>query len=107
MKTTITIKGIHCAACKSLIEDVGKDIPGVAACTVDFKTGETVIEYEHMPDWGKFKAEIEQLGDYAVNLWQCGICKLWFNDQEKAQACEAWCKEHASCNLEITQYALK
>ena len=68
MKTTITIKGTHCAACKALIEDVGKDIPGVAACTVDFKTGETVIAYGRMLDWGKLKAEIEQLGAYAVNL---------------------------------------
>ena len=68
MKTTLTIQGTHCAACKALIEDVAKDTKGIHACEVDFKTGTTDIEYDESVDWAAFKKEIESFGDYKVNL---------------------------------------
>ena len=64
--TTLTIKGTHCTACKLLIEDVCKDIPGVASCTVNFQTGETVVRHDESIDWKRFQAEIEELGEYKV-----------------------------------------
>lgn len=66
MKTTITIQGTHCNACKMLIEDVCKDIPGVQSATVDFQTGKTEIEYESDIDWEALKKEINSLGQYQV-----------------------------------------
>ena len=66
MKTTMTIKGTHCASCKALIEDVCKELDGVTGCTVDYKTGKTLIEHDKELDMKRLKKEIESLGDYKV-----------------------------------------
>ncbi len=60
------VKGTHCASCKALIEDVCKETEGVTSCTVDFKTGKTVIEHTRLIDMAKLKKEIESLGEYKV-----------------------------------------
>lgn len=39
--------------------------------------------------------------------YQCKECKLVYADEALAKKCEAWCREHKSCNLEITQYAIE
>ena len=66
MQSAITIQGTHCPSCKSLIEEVSQDIPGVVSANVDFKTGQTVIEYDQRLDWNRLKQEIENLGEYQV-----------------------------------------
>lgn len=68
MKTTIAIKGTDCASCKALIEDVCKDIPGIASCAVDYATGATEVEHEPTTDWRKLKQEIESIGKYIVEI---------------------------------------
>ena len=68
MKTTITIQGTHCNACKALIEDVAKDIQGINSCVVDFATGKTEIEYDEDANLQEFKKEVEGLGQYKVEL---------------------------------------
>jgi len=40
-------------------------------------------------------------------LYQCEKCGFHYADKEWAEKCEAWCKEHHSCNLEITAHAEK
>lgn len=70
MKTTITIKGTHCAACKALIEDICKDVFGMASCSVDFASGRTEIEHESNADWQQLKQEVESVGQYTVELPQ-------------------------------------
>lgn len=35
-------------------------------------------------------------------LYQCEECGFHYAEKEQAEKCEAWCKEHHSCNLEIT-----
>jgi len=42
-----------------------------------------------------------QTGD----TWKCDICGFRYKEKEWAEKCEAWCKEHHSCNLEITEHA--
>ena len=37
-------------------------------------------------------------------LYQCEECGYAYEDKEWAEKCEAWCKEHKSCNLEIIQH---
>jgi|GEM_PF-488984 len=37
-------------------------------------------------------------------LYQCGECGFRYEDNEWAEKCEAWCKEHHSCNIEITAH---
>lgn len=68
MQTKIIIKGTRCNACKALIEDVCKDIKGVTSCSVNFQTGETVVEHDEALDWQEFKKEIESVGEYTVQL---------------------------------------
>ena len=38
-------------------------------------------------------------------LYQCPECGFHYRDREWAEKCEAWCREHKSCNIEITAYA--
>jgi hypothetical protein len=37
-------------------------------------------------------------------LHQCEECGFRYEDKEWAEKCEAWCKEHQSCNIEITAH---
>lgn len=39
------------------------------------------------------------------NLYQCKECGFHYKDKETAEKCEAWCKEHKTCNVEITREA--
>jgi len=39
-------------------------------------------------------------------LYQCKECGFNYEDKEWAEKCEAWCKEHHSCNIEITSHAV-
>ena len=66
MKTEVFIKGTHCASCKALIEDVAQDVPGIQSCSVDFKTGKTVIEHDESVDWAAFDRAIKTVGDYSL-----------------------------------------
>ena len=68
MKTVITIKGTHCNACKALIEDVCKDNKNISSCAVDFKTGKTEIEHNDQFNLDQLKKEIEELGNYKIEL---------------------------------------
>ena len=36
----------------------------------------------------------------------CSECGMQYADKEWAQKCSSWCKEHHSCNLEITKHAI-
>lgn len=40
-------------------------------------------------------------------LYQCEECKLKYRDQAIAEKCQAWCKAHASCNLDFIKYAVQ
>lgn len=39
-------------------------------------------------------------------LYSCEECGMTYRDQSWAGKCEAWCKEHHTCNLEIIQHAV-
>lgn len=40
-------------------------------------------------------------------LFVCPECGFSYTEAEWAKKCAAWCKEHKSCNLEITQHAVE
>jgi len=40
-------------------------------------------------------------------LYQCEICSFHYLEKKQAEKCEAWCREHNSCNLEITASAIE
>lgn len=68
--TVIKINGTHCKACKLLIEDVCKDMEGVKSCNVEFETGRTVIEHDKDFSIISFKKEVEDLGQYKMEINQ-------------------------------------
>ena len=66
MKTTLKITGMHCASCKTLIEDVCKDVSGVQSCEVDMASSLATVEHDDTLDVEKLKQEIAALGEYRV-----------------------------------------
>jgi len=42
-----------------------------------------------------------------AEAYRCPECGLKYRDKETAARCEAWCKEHKSCNLDIIKDAIK
>ena len=66
MQKAIMIKGTHCPACKTLIEDVSGEVKGIISCNVDYKTGKTEIECDNASILKDFKKKVEELGDYRV-----------------------------------------
>lgn len=40
-------------------------------------------------------------------LYKCPECGLYYKEKEWAEKCEAWCKEHNSCNLDIISHAIQ
>jgi len=38
-------------------------------------------------------------------LYQCEECGFHYENREWAEKCEAWCRDHKSCNIEITAHA--
>ena len=66
MKTEFKVKGFHCKSCEMLVKDVAEDFPEITSCNVDVKSGKVVLEHKEGLDVGKFKSEIESLGDYKV-----------------------------------------
>lgn len=45
--------------------------------------------------------------DKADKVFVCPECGFCYEDAEWAKKCAAWCREHHSCNLEITEHAVK
>jgi len=40
-------------------------------------------------------------------LHQCPGCQLYYKKRGWKDKCEAWCKEHHSCNVEIIRHAVE
>ncbi|MBI4599768.1 cation transporter [Candidatus Uhrbacteria bacterium] len=68
MTKTIHVKGMHCASCKDVIEDICHDSAGIVSCTVNTETGEVAVDYEHEDNLIELKKEIDALGQYTVEL---------------------------------------
>lgn len=45
--------------------------------------------------------------DKSDKIFACPECGLSYHEAEWAKKCAAWCKEHKSCNMEITQHAVE
>ena len=45
--------------------------------------------------------------DTDQQLYQCPECGLHYEDETVAKQCEAFCKEHNGCSLEITQLSVE
>ena len=68
MATLFTITGMHCVSCKSLIEEVCREVPGVASCTVNPETNTGVVTHDESFQASTLRQEIEALGSYRVTM---------------------------------------
>lgn len=67
MKTVLSIPGMHCNACETLIRDVSLDFPEITAVEVDLDTKTVTLEHGDEADLQPWKAAITLLGDsYAI-----------------------------------------
>lgn len=49
---------------------------------------------------------VREIKQEQKELYQCEECGFKYEEKGWAEKCEAWCKEHKSCNLEITSHAV-
>ncbi len=54
-------------------------------------------------DWVRLPAARQMVNN---KTYKCPECGLVYSEKEWAEKCEAWCKEHKSCNLEIAAHRI-
>lgn len=65
----------------------------------------TLIKAIYKPMTVKEHKELQERRKETGDIHQCPECGFHYREKEWAEKCEAWCKEHKSCNLEITAHA--
>ena len=50
---------------------------------------------------------VKKIKEQKQKHYYCKKCKLEYKEKKWAEKCESWCKEHKSCNIEITNHAIK
>lgn len=64
MTSTLKITGLHCGSCKTLIEDVARDVAGIASCEVDLAAGRARVNHDSLEALEALVREIASLGEY-------------------------------------------
>jgi uncharacterized paraquat-inducible protein A len=41
-----------------------------------------------------------------AEYYKCEECNMLYTTSDMAKKCEAWCKKHGTCNVEITKHAV-
>lgn len=47
------------------------------------------------------------MNDNQQKRYKCPECGLHYTEKEIAVKCESWCREHKSCNLDITKSSIE
>ena len=63
MQTTVSIPGIHCDACSTLIKDVSSDFPEIESVEVDTNSKQVTVKHNDDFPKDRWVAAIEELGD--------------------------------------------
>lgn len=72
------------------------------------RSEEKTAQKEFGEQWNAYARKIPAfIPKFKRQLIQCKECGFQYADREWAGKCEAWCKEHKSCNLNITSHALE
>lgn len=61
MQTAVSIPGIHCAACATLIKDVSSEFPSIKNIEVDIETKKVTLDHDESFDRQKWTEEVESL----------------------------------------------
>ena len=62
METTLKVSGMHCTACKMLIEDAVSEIKGAKAVSVNYTTGAVTVGYDSDETLEKIRTAIRGEG---------------------------------------------
>ena len=62
MEKILNVSGMHCTACKMLIEDAINEIPGAKAISVNHQTGDVTVSYDSETTFEKILSAIRQEG---------------------------------------------
>jgi hypothetical protein len=65
--------------------------------------GGTVVQYSLA---NRRKLMVRETKKNGKILYVCEECGFAYEQKEWAEKCQQWCKQHQSCNLEITQHAV-
>jgi len=63
MKTTVSIPGIHCSGCATLIKDVSSEFPAITNADVNLDTKIVTLDHGEDFDMQKWTQEIEELDE--------------------------------------------
>lgn len=63
MQTILSIPGIHCESCATLIKDVSSEFPSIAKADVDIEKKTVTLEHDASLDFEAWKTEVEGLND--------------------------------------------
>lgn len=66
MQTNIKITGMHCPSCKTLLEDVIHDVPGVNSCMIDAEKHVGTIEHDDSFNFDNVVKEVANLDKYTI-----------------------------------------
>ncbi|MFA5800733.1 MAG: heavy metal-associated domain-containing protein [Candidatus Peribacteraceae bacterium] len=61
--TTVSIPGMHCASCATLIQDVSADFSAIQRVETDLQKKIVTIAHDALFDFQAWKRAIEELGD--------------------------------------------
>lgn len=61
MYTTVSILGIHCPSCSSLIKDVSSEFPAIQSIEIDIDTKKATLDHDESFELQKWVEEIEAL----------------------------------------------
>ncbi len=42
-----------------------------------------------------------------IKNYQCPVCKLHYRDLKTAKLCEAYCRKHQACSIDITKHSIE
>lgn len=62
METTLKVSGMHCPACKMLVEDALNEIKGAKAVSVNHTTGVVTVAYDSNATLEQIKTAIQKEG---------------------------------------------
>lgn len=62
METTLKVSGMHCPACKMLVEDALSEIKGAKAMSVNHTTGAVTVAYDSNETLEQIKVAIRKEG---------------------------------------------
>ncbi len=103
----VLIAGYHYLLQLGIVPSIGCSAVGYSiSCSQRFIMGFGYITIPMM-SLTAFLLIISFMLSLKLNKYSCPICHFKYKDSQWAEKCEAWCKEHHTCNVEIIKHAVQ